>query len=258
MTDCAVQATATPPCTKEEMLVVRAAREVGDADVVFVGIGLPNRAANLAKQTHAPGARLIYESGVYGAAPDKWPQSIGDPCLVVNALAVHSMADLFLYYLQRGLINLGFLGGAQIDRHGNINSTVIGSYAQPQVRLPGSGGACEIALNTRKVVITIPQSLKHFPAHLDFATSPGVRLPDGSLPRGTEAPSRSIVVITDMAVFGIEAGAADLELRSLHPGVTLDMLQRNMGWQPRLAMKVMTTEAPSARELEILRSHALA
>ena len=210
--------TETLSYSKDELLIARAAREVADGDVVFVGIGLPNRAANLAKQLHAPGARLVYESGVYGAAPEKWPQSIGDPCLVANALAVHSMADLFLYYLQRGLIDVGFLGAAQIDRYANLNTTVIGDYAQPTIRLPGSGGACEIAILTQKVVITIPQSLRHFPPHLDFVTSPGVRRPEGQVPDGVALPTRSIVVITDMAVFGIGPDQTELELRTLHPG----------------------------------------
>ncbi len=125
--------------TKEELLIAAAARELRDGDVVFVGIGLPNRAATLAQQLHAPGVRLIYESGVYGAVPEKCPQSIGDPCLVVNALAVHSMADLFLFYLQGGRIDVGFLGAAQIDRYGNLNTTVVGDYRAPKIRLPGSG-----------------------------------------------------------------------------------------------------------------------
>ena len=249
--------TETVSYSKDELLIVRASREVADGDVVFVGIGLPNRAANLAKQGHAPGARLIYESGVYGAAPDRWPQSIGDPCLVVNALAVHSMADLFLFYLQRGLIDVGFLGAAQIDPYANLNTTVIGAYERPTVRLPGSGGACEIALLTRKIVITIPQTLRHFPARLDFATSPGARLPNGRIPDEAMPPRRPIVVITDMAVFAIDPDETEMELRTLHPGVTLATLRQHMGWEPRVAASVGTTEPPTERELEIIRNQAL-
>src|SRR5579864_4490160 len=145
-------------------MAVRAARELRDGEVVFVGIGLPNLACNLARATHAPNLVLIYESGAVGAVPDRLPVSIGDPALVTGSLAVASMADVFQCYLQGGRIQVGFLGGAQVDRYGNINSTVIGEYAHPKVRLPGSGGACEIAIHAKRVVIVAPLTARAFPA----------------------------------------------------------------------------------------------
>src|SRR5579864_5345727 len=145
-------------------MAVRAAHELRDRDVVFVGIGLPNLACNLARATHAPNLVLIYESGAVGAVPDRLPVSIGDPALVSGSLAVATMADVFQFYLQGGRIEVGFLGGAQIDRYGNINSTVIGSYDRPKVRLPGSGGACEIAIHAKRVIVVAPISPRTFPA----------------------------------------------------------------------------------------------
>src|SRR5207302_2213460 len=155
------------------MMAAVAARELADGEVVFVGIGLPYLACNLARATHAPNLVLIYESGAVGAVPDRLPVSIGDPALVTDSLAVASMADIFQLYLQGGRIQVGFLGGAQVDRYGNINSTVIGSYDKPKVRLPGSGGACEIAIHAERVIVVAPLSPRSFPAAIDFITSPG-------------------------------------------------------------------------------------
>jgi glutaconate CoA-transferase subunit B len=242
--------------TKEELLVARAARELRGEEVVFVGIGLPNRAANLAKRTHASGIQLVYESGVYGATPAKWPQSIGDPCLVVNSLAVHSMADLFQFYLQRGLIDVGFLGAAQIDRYGNLNTTVIGSYGTPTIRLPGSGGACEIALLSKKLVVMLSQTTRSFPPRIDFVTSPGVRPPDGVIPRLGVVSPKPMTVITDMAVLTCGAGDPELTVQSLHPGVTLDDLRRHMGWEPHVVRRPVETIQPTPLELEIIRRNA--
>lgn len=247
---------AAAPYTKDELLVARAARELSGEDVVFVGIGLPNRAANLAKRTHAPAIQLVYESGVYGAIPAKWPQSIGDPCLVVNSLAVHSMAELFMYYLQRGNIDVGFLGAAQIDRYGNLNTTVIGPYARPKVRLPGSGGACEIAVLSKKLVVMLSQTVRSFPARLDFVTSPGLRPPDGFVPRLPNDVAKPMTVITDMAVFTCGPGDPELTLQSLHPGVTLDDIRRNMGWEPRVVERPGETAQPTALETETIRRNA--
>jgi glutaconate CoA-transferase subunit B len=237
--------------TKQELMIAQAARELTDGDIVFVGIGLPSRAANLARRLHAPHVQLVYESGVYGAMPDRWPQSIGDPCLVINAIAVHSMAELFLYYLQRGLIDIGFLGAAQIDRHGNLNTTVVGSYARPLVRLPGSGGACEIALLARKVAVVLPQSRRHFPARVDFVTSPGRA--NTAVRRNGGVPAGPMRVITDMAVFELLPGREEMELVSLHPEVTVERLLENMGWEPRIAPQLSVTDPPTAQELELLR-----
>jgi glutaconate CoA-transferase subunit B len=248
--------TATLTYTKDEMLVARASRELQGDAVVFVGIGLPNRAANLARRIHAPGIQLVYESGIYGAQPDKWPQSIGDPCLVVGSLAVHSMADLFQFYLQRGLIDIGFLGAAQIDRYGNLNTTVVGPYATPTTRLPGSGGACDIALLSNQLIVTISQSARAFPARIDFVTSPGHAPPEGFQPRLPVVAPKPMTVITDMAVFAIEPDRRELAVQSLHPGVTLDDLRRHIGWEPLVLSRPRTTEPPSPEELALIRRHA--
>src|SRR5256714_3247785 len=155
------------------MMAAVAARELVDGEVVFVGIGLPNLACNLARATHAPNLVLIYESGAIGAVPDRLPMSIGDPALVTGSLMICSMADVFQLFLQNGRIEVGFLGGAQVDRYGNINTTVIGSYERPAVRLPGSGGAAEIAVHARRTLIVAKLNPRAFPEHVDFVTSPG-------------------------------------------------------------------------------------
>lgn len=235
--------------------MARAARELNNGDLVFVGIGLPNTAANLARRLHAPEARLIYESGVYGAKPEKSPRSIGDPCLVVNSLAVHSMSDLFLFYLQGERIDVGFLGGAQIDRYGNINSTVIGDYFHPKVRLPGSGGACEIALLSKKVLVIMPQVARLFPKEIDFVTSPGRKVP-GKWTRSAAYGRGPATVVTDMAVFGFAEDTGEMEILSLHPGVTLAELRQNMGWEAPLSSGFSTTPPPSDAELAVIREQA--
>ena len=159
--------------SKSEMMIVAAARELAGQHVCFVGVGLPNIAVNLAQRTVAPGLELVYEAGVFGARPARLPLSIGDPTIVTGATAVVSMLELFGYYLQRGLIDVGFLGAAQIDRFGNINTTVIGPYDHPTTRLPGSGGACEIAINARQVFVIMRQTKRSFVETIDFRTSPG-------------------------------------------------------------------------------------
>jgi len=235
--------------TKDELLTVRAAHAIADAEVVFVGIGLPNRAANLAKLTHAPNVQLLYESGIYGSMPDRWPESIGDSCLVVNSLAVQSMAELFLFYLQRGHVDVGFLGAAQIDRFGNLNTTVVGDYRQPTTRLPGSGGACDIAALSKRLVVTLPLSLRTFPERLDFVTSPGGRSRDG-LQRNAGPP---MTVITDLAVFKFDDESGEMELQSLQPGATLQEVQRHMGWRPRIAQHLDAAAEPTVEELALMR-----
>src|SRR5580658_7731597 len=190
---------ATDAPTASEKMAFRAAAELKDGDVVFVGIGLPNLACNLARATHAPGLFMIYESGAVGAIPERLPVSIGDPALVTDSLQVTSQADIFQLFLQRGLIEVGFLGGAQIDRYGNINTTVIGGdYKNPKVRLPGSGGACEIAVHAKRLLVIMRMNKRAFVEKCDFITSPGRRdyhgktRQDHGLPGG--GPTR---VITD-------------------------------------------------------------
>ncbi|MDQ4028237.1 MAG: CoA-transferase subunit beta, partial [Actinomycetota bacterium] len=156
-----------------EMMIVASARQLAGEHVCFVGIGPPNIACNLAKRTVAPTLELVYEAGVFGSNPKRLPLSIGDPTLVTGSVSVTSMFELFAYYLQRGLVDVAFLGASQIDRYGNINTTVIGDYSNPKVRLPGSGGACDISINARKVFVIMPQSKRTFVEKIDFRTSPG-------------------------------------------------------------------------------------
>jgi glutaconate CoA-transferase subunit B len=234
-------------------MAVRAAKELRDGDVVFVGIGLPNLACNLARATHAPNLVLIYESGAVGAVPDRLPVSIGDPSLVTDSLAVASMADIFQLYLQGGRIQLGFLGGAQIDRYGNINSTVIGSYAKPKVRLPGSGGACEIAIHAERVVVVAPLTPRSFPAEVDFITSPGQAGKYGTrreLGLPGSGPQR---IVTDVGVLEPSPQDGELELVGIYPQVTVDEVKSKTGWPLRVRSGLEQIPPPSAQELRLLR-----
>jgi len=236
-----------------EMMITTAARMLRDGEVVFVGIGIPNAAVNLARRTRCPRLTLIYESGAVGAVPERLPLSIGDPALVTGAAGVCSMPEVFQYYLQRGLIDVGFLGGAQIDRFGNLNTTVIGDYARPRVRLPGSGGACEIAIFARRVLVVMPQRKRSFPERVDFVTSPGFlgggdeRARLGLPGAGPEA------VVTDLGVLRFAEDTREMELVALHPGVTVAQVQEQTGWPLRVAPKLEETPPPSPEELRILR-----
>ena len=237
--------------TANELMVCQAARQLRDGEVVFVGIGLPNLACNLARRLHAPDLVLIYESGAVGAVPERLPISIGDPALVTNSLSVCSMFDIFNYYLQRGLIDVGFLQGAQVDAHGNLNTTVIGDYAQPAVRLPGSGGACEIAILAKRVLVIAPQTERSFPERVDFITSPG--FVDGPLTiRRLGMPGAGpAMVITNLGCYEFADG--EMLLTSLHPGCTVEQVCEHIGWEVRLATNLKTTEEPNAEELRIIR-----
>lgn len=232
-------------------MVSAAARELCDGEVVFVGIGLPNLACNLARRLHAPNLVLIYESGAVGAVPERIPVSIGDPALVTNSIAVASMSEIFYNYLQGGKIDVGFLQGAQIDRWGNLNTTVIGDYGHPKVRLPGSGGACEIAINAKRVLCIAAQSPKSFPAKIDFVTSPGHLGGAGERERLGMRGAGPQRVITDLAVYDFAGG--EMRVVSLHPGVTLERVRENLGWEPRVAATLATTPPPTAAELHLLR-----
>ena len=239
--------------TPSEMMAAVAARELRDGEVVFVGIGLPNLACNLARALHAPDLVLIYESGAVGAVPERLPVSIGDPSLVTGSLMVCSMADVFQLFLQNGKIEVGFLGGAQIDRWGNINTTVIGGYDRPKVRLPGSGGAAEIAVHAQRVLIISRLSTRAFPAEIDFVTSPGQRC-QGRSRRELGMPGAGpIRVITDKGVLESDAGTGEMTLTALYPGVTVEEVKANVGWplQSRGTLGLVTP--PSAGELRLLR-----
>ena len=234
-----------------EMMAVRAAEELHNHEVIFVGIGLPNLACNLARATHAPNLFMIYESGAVGAVPERLPVSIGDPALVTDSISIVSQADIFQMYLQRGLIEVGFLGGAQVDRYGNINTTVIGDYKNPKVRLPGSGGACEIAVHSRRLLLVMRMSPKTFVEKCDFITSPGNRSMGKSrqelgLPGG--GPSR---VITDLGVCDFVEG--EMVLTELYPGVQVEQVKAACGWPLKIAAKLSTTKAPTPAALKLLR-----
>ncbi len=242
--------------SKSEMMIVAAARELAGQRVCFVGVGLPNIAVNLAKRTVSPDLELVYEAGVFGAEPARLPLSIGDPTIVTGATAVTSMWELFSLYLQGGLIDVGFLGAAQIDRFGNINTTVIGDYNHPKTRLPGSGGACEIAINARQVFVIMRQSKRSFVERIDFRTSAGnlggadaaarIRREQGWLGSG---PS---VVVTDLGIYHFDE-TGEMRLDFLHPGATLEAVRETIGWEPRISPDLATTPEPTAEELRLIR-----
>jgi glutaconate CoA-transferase subunit B len=240
-----------PHFSLKELMVCQAARQLRAGEVVFVGIGLPNLACNLARRLHAPKLVLIYESGAVGADPQRLPISIGDPSLVTDSLGVFSMFDVFSFYLQRGLIDVGFLQGVQIDRFGNLNTTVIGDYQHPEVRLPGSGGACEIAILAKRILIIAPQSKRSFPERVDFITSPGfVDGPEGRSKLGLPGGG-PVMVITNMGCYGFADG--EMVLTSLHPGCTIEQVRENIGWDVRISSQLTTTEVPTDEELRIIR-----
>jgi len=224
--------------TADEMMAVEAARRLQDGDVCFVGIGLPSLAANLARATHAPGCVLIYESGTIDAKPNELPLSIGDGELAETALTVVSVPEMFGYWLQGGRIDVGFLGAAQIDRRGNLNSTVIGDYQHPKVRLPGGGGAPEIATSVRDVFVMLRHSPRTFVERLDFITSVGDRVR---------------LVVSDLGT--LEPGEdGELALTAVHPGVEPESAREATGWDLRVSDDLGVTNPPSDRELVALRA----
>jgi len=237
-----------------EMMIVAAARALAGVRTVFVGVGLPNIACNLARRTHSSDMELIYESGVFGARPARLPLSIGDPTLIAGSKSVCSLADVFGLYLQGGLVEVAILGGAQIDRYGNLNTTVIGDWQRPQVRLPGSGGACEIAIHAQRVFVIMRLKKRAFVEKLDFLTSPG-HLEGGKARRELGLPGLGPqLVITDSCVFGFDDQSGEMVLRSLHPGVELDEVRAEVGWDLRIDAELSTTKAPSAKELHLLQN----
>lgn len=238
--------------TASELMTVHAARLLRDGDVVFVGVGLPNLACNLAHRTHAPNLVMIYEAGVIGARPSRLPLSIGDPTLVTRATSVCSMYDIFSLYLQRGNVDVGFLGGAQIDRFGNINATVIGGYEHPKVRLPGSGGSMEIAGWANRCYIITPHQKRRFPEKVDFATSAGFL--DGRASRDASGVRGGgpQAVVTNLGFLEPDENG-ELILTAIHPGVTVEEVQANTGWALKTAANLRVTEPPSEEELRLLR-----
>ncbi len=225
--------------TADEFTIICGARSLVGARSVLVGIGRPNMAALLAKRVHSPDLVLVYESGVVDSAPDKLPLSIGDPSLVKGAASITSMVDLFAYYVAPGRIDVGFVGGAQVDRRGHVNATVIGGYDDPTARLPGSGGASDIALGVRKLVVMTRHERRRLVGEVDFITA--------QVAEGAEE-----VVVTDLAVMSLTEG--ELRIESLHPGVSRDQVRAATGWDIEVADGVPTTAPATDTELEALRT----
>lgn len=239
--------------TTDEMMTVAAARALPDGALCFVGIGLPSTAANLAKATRAPDLVLVYESGTLGAKPPHLPLSIGDGILAETADAVVSVPEIFNYWLQPGRIDVGFLGAAQIDRYGNINTTVIGDYQEPKVRLPGAGGAPEIAASCKEVIVIVRQSTRTFVPEVDFVTSVGFGGGAGDRERLGLTGAGPRRVITDLGVLEPDPSDCELTLTALHPGVGVEQARDATGWPLRVAEDVGVTEPPTAAELDVLR-----
>jgi glutaconate CoA-transferase subunit B len=239
--------------TADEIMTVTAARMIHNGTVCFVGIGLPSAAANLARLTHAPDAVLIYESGTIGTRPPVLPLSIGDGELAETSDVVVSTVEIFSYWLQGGRIDLGFLGAAQIDRFGNINTSVIGNYNTPRIRLPGAGGAPEIATSSREILITLRHSRRNFAEKLDFITSAG-HLDGGDSRRRLGLPGKGpVAVISDMGVLTPDAVTKELTLSSIHPGVQVRDVIDSTAWPLRVAPDLVETARPASAELAVLR-----
>ncbi|KPK09167.1 MAG: 3-oxoadipate--succinyl-CoA transferase [Anaerolineae bacterium SG8_19] len=239
--------------TPSELMIVSASRALEGSRVVFVGVGLPNIACNLARGDHSPNLELVYESGIFGAHPARLPLSIGDPTLVSDATSAVSMAELFMFYLQGGLVDAALLGGAQIDRYGNLNTTVIGDYANPKVRLPGSGGACEIAINAKKVLIIMRLKQRAFVDRLDFLTSPGHI--DGQNTRGKLGlpGAGPELVITDRALFNFDNHSQEMTLFQIAPGESIESIQQEVGWPLLVSENLREMDLPTAEELALIR-----
>ena len=239
--------------TPEEMMTVAAARTLRDGAVCFVGIGLPSAVANLARLIHAPNLVLIYESGTIGSRPDVLPLSIGDGDLAVTATAVVPLPEIFAYWLQAGRIDVGFLGAAQIDRFGNLNSTVIGPYQHPGTRLPGAGGAQEISYHARETYVVLKQSPRTFVSALDFRTSAGFMEGGGSRARSGAPGAGPTLVITDLGILRPHPETRELEFRERYEGVTPEQAVAATGWPLRLAARVDSVPPPTPDELAVLR-----
>jgi glutaconate CoA-transferase subunit B len=239
--------------SKSEIMIAASARQLSGVRNCFVGVGLPNIVCNLAQRTVTPTLQLVYESGVFGARPQRLPLSIGDPTLATGATAITSMYELFAFYLQAGLIDVAFLGGAQIDRFGNLNTTVIGDYADPKVRLPGSGGACEIAIHARRILVIMRQAQRSFVQRLDFRTSPGHSgdpIHDDARGWSGSGPTN---VVTDLGTYVFDGSTGEMTLATLHPGITLEDVRSNMGWEPKISPDLGETMPPTGEELRLIR-----
>jgi glutaconate CoA-transferase subunit B len=240
--------------TADEIMTVAAAHALADGQTCFVGIGLPSTAANLARTTHAPGLVLIYESGTLGAKPDRLPLSIGDGILAQTADTVVSVPEVFNYWLQPGRVDVGFLGAAQVDRFGNINTTVVGSdYRHPAVRLPGAGGAPEIAASARRGIIMVRHSRRTLVERVDFVTSVGFGRGPGDRERLGLTGAGPRLVITDLGILEPDPDTCELTLTYLHPSATVDQAREATGWALKVSPDLARTEPPTPTELDVLR-----
>jgi glutaconate CoA-transferase, subunit B len=240
--------------TPDDYMTVAASRALRDGDVLFVGIGLPSTAANLARRTHAPGLVLIYESGCIGSKPSRLPLSIGDGELAATADSVVSVPEIFNYWLQPGRIEVGFLGAAQIDRFANINTTVIGGdYDKPKVRLPGAGGAPEIAALCGEVIVIVRQNERTFRENVDFVTSVGYGSGPGSREKLGLPGKGPVKVITDLGVLEPDPDTCELTMTQLHQGVDIEQAREATAWELKVADQLGTTDPPSDEELSALR-----
>lgn len=239
--------------TSDEMMTISAARALSNDDICFVGIGAPSAACNVARLTHAPDITLIYESGTIGTAPDVLPLSIGDGELCDTAVTTVSVPEMFRYWLQGGRVSVGFLGAAQMDKYGNINTTVIGEYDNPSTRLPGGGGAPEIASSCGEIFITMKQSLRGMVETIDFFTSYGHGSGGDSREKLDIKTKGPTLLVTDLAVWRSDPVSKEFVVKSLHPGVTRDMVQETCGWKVSFSSNLETTAAPTELELTTLR-----
>jgi len=243
----------TTDYTSDEIMTISAAHMLRNGQICFVGIGLPSTAANLARLTHAPDVVLIYESGPIGAKPPVLPLSIGDGNLAETADTVVSTPEIFRYWLQGGRVDVGFLGAAQIDRFANINTTVIGDYRKPSIRLPGAGGAPEISSSAKEVLIVVKQSERTFVEKVDFITSAGFLTGGDARKRAGIAGRGPVAVITDLCILRPEPETCELTVTSVHPGIPRELIQRKTGWNLRFSESCEETASPSEHELKTLR-----
>lgn len=241
-------------CTRDEWMTVAAARLLGNDSVCFVGIGLPSAACNLARLTHAPEIVLIYESGTIGTRPDVLPLSIGDGELAETAACVVPLPEIFSFYLQAGRVDVGFLGAAQIDRFGNLNSTVIGPYERPSTRLPGAGGAAEIALHAKQVFVMLRATPRSFVEQLDFRSSAGYLDGHGARARAGIPGGGPRAVITDVGMLAPHPESEELQLVALFEGASVDEARVAIGWPLQVADRLDTITPPTTRELDTLRA----
>ena len=240
--------------SRKELMAVAASREIRDGEIAFIGTGLPMLGGMLAKATTAPNAILIFESGVVDARPKRTPLSIGDACLVPGAAMLCGLTEVFGLILQPGYVDVGFIGGAQIDPFGNLNTTVIGDYFRPKVRLPGSGGANDIGSLAKRIVVMLTQDVRKFVERVDYVTTPGYLDGPGGreragLPRGGPA-----AVITDLGIYRFDEATKEMVLESCHPGVTPEEVRANVSWDLRISPEVRATKPPTKRELRVLRT----